>query len=114
MAAVAEGEFGMHLVVVAPARPHPGQVPAVAKVGHDSLGRPFGDPDAGSNVSQPDGRVGGYAEQHVPVVGHERPLFFHRPGSKACQESAGRPLSLAGVGWQTCTSVAGPWHSSTG
>ncbi len=71
---VAQWCFGMHLVDVAPTYPTPGQIAAVDKVTHDAVRGPLCDPHTFSDTAQRDIALSGHADQHVPVVGQERPI----------------------------------------
>jgi hypothetical protein len=80
---VAHRSVGMHAVLVPSAHPLAIEVPARYEVGHDALRRPLRDSDPSGDVSQPDVGLGGHAQQHVRVVGQERPppgrFARHRP-----------------------------------
>jgi len=48
-------------------------VSGFGEVGEDPLGRALGDPDLRGDISHPDVRGGGDAEEHLSVVGEESP-----------------------------------------
>jgi len=52
-----------------------GDVAGISQFADDAMSRTFGDPDRVADVSQADGRVTRDAEQHLRVVGQERPRW---------------------------------------
>lgn len=72
---VSKRPFLVDLVVIPPADPGTRHVALPDQVGHDRLGRPLGDPDAGGDVPAADPRIGSDAHEHVAMVSEECPLL---------------------------------------
>lgn len=68
-----EWPVSVHLVVVAPADLHVGEITLVLELGDDPLRRPFGDANQSGDVSCQDVGIRGDTEEHVAVIGEEGP-----------------------------------------
>ena len=68
-------QMGLPVDLVAVAAPFldPHEKPLGNEVGDDLLGSPLADPDAGCNVTDPDGRLARNAQEHVAVVREHEP-----------------------------------------
>lgn len=70
---VAQRPIGVDLVVVSAAHPGSLHVAVPHKISNDRLSRALGDPDSDGNIPAADAGVTGDADQHMAVVGEERP-----------------------------------------
>jgi hypothetical protein len=73
-----ERQVVVDLVAVPPALPEPLDVARLFEIGHDPLHRTLGDADEIGDVAHAHLRLPGDAEEHVGVVGEERPGRLRR------------------------------------
>ena len=95
---VAQRPTGIDLVVVAAADPRPLHVAVLHKISDDRLRRPLGDPYPCGDVSAPNAGIARDADQHVTVVGEERPARPRRVLGRAI--GASHFLMVAGFAKQ--------------
>jgi hypothetical protein len=72
---VAQRSVRVDVVMVAAADPGSLHVAVPHKISDDRLGGALGDPDSGGNIPGPDAGVTGDADQHMAMVGEERPAW---------------------------------------
>ena len=75
---MAQGAVEIDLVVVSATDPGAFDVATFHQVGDDRLSGALGDPDAGGDIPAPDAGVTGDADQHMTMVGEERPAWLCR------------------------------------
>jgi hypothetical protein len=83
-------------VLVAAPDAFPLQVAGGFEAGDDGLGCAFGDADGGGYLTQPGGRFPGDGQQHMGVVGQERPLL--EPVSRSGPSCRGHTVTIRTVG----------------
>ncbi len=117
---VPERKAGVQHVAVAAALPGSSHVPGFYQVGHQALGRTLGDANLGSYVPASRAGIAGDAQQHMPVVGQERPcrftgrhvvriLIHERPSGYG---PVGRVAARPGHGGGRRGCQVGRWHGS--
>ena len=77
---VSQWEVKFDAVVVASSLAPCRDVSGVGKIGHDALRCTFGDADSFGDVTDAQVRFGSNRQQHVSVVGEERPGVVRRAG----------------------------------
>ena len=82
---MAQWLIGMQPVAVPSSHPLPVEIPRFLELHHDPLRCPFGDPHRSSDVAEPDLPIPCDAQQHMRVIGQERP--FARPGKYRCGDT---------------------------